>query len=398
MKFGFFLNTSLLTKKFNSKNILLIIFSLSLSGCGFFSGDDNAVPPTDLEDFNQSAAITTVWKQNVGVGVDDVMVNLTPAIIDDEIFTVDREGQVSALNLTTGTIKWQVELEMMITGGISAGEGILVIGNTRGEIVALNAQDGSIKWQKQMSSVMLSAPLIVNDTIVARTGDGRIFALSIDLGQQLWVYDRGVPVLTLRGNSSPVAGGRELVFTGFDSGKVTAVVIEDGRLYWEASAAVPRGRTDLERLVDIDGGMILIGRVLYAVTYQGKLVAINALDGKVLWSKEMSSYAGIAADERQIYVTDSESNVWAVDRINGSKLWKQDKLSYRQLTAPLTVADYVLVGDYEGYVHILSQLDGSIVGREKVDSDGFFVQPQLAGESVVYIYGNGGQLTALRIN
>ena len=374
----------------------LMIFSLLLSGCGFFSGDDNSIPPTELEDINETVRISTVWNKNVGVGVDEVMVNLTPLIIDSEIFTVDREGEVTALDLATGSIKWQVELDMLITGGIGGGGGLLIVGNTRGEIIVLNAHDGSIKWQRQMSSVMLSAPLIVDDVLLVRTGDGSIYALGAELGELLWVYDRGVPVLTLRGNSSSLLGGRELIFTGFDSGKITAVVIKDGRLFWEISAAIPAGRTDLERLVDIDGGMILMGRILYAVTYQGKLIAINAMEGKVVWSKDMSSYAGIAADERQVYVTDSDSNVWAVDRFTGSKLWKQDKLAYRKLTAPVSVGDYILVGDYDGYIHVLSQLDGSLVGRNRVDSDGFFVQPQISAD-VVYIYGNGGQLSALRI-
>lgn len=374
----------------------LLFFSLFLSGCGFFSGDDNSIPPTELEDFTESAQVSTLWNKDVGVGVDEVMVNLTPLIIDNEIFTVDREGEVTALDLTTGSIKWQVELDMLITGGIGGGEGLLIVGNTVGEIIVLNAHDGSVKWQKQMSSVMLSAPLIIDGTLLVRTGDGSIFALGTESGEQLWVYDRGVPVLTLRGNSSSLLGGRELIFTGFDSGKITAVVIKDGRLFWEVSAAIPAGRTDLERLVDIDGGMILMGRILYAVTYQGKLVAINAMEGKLVWSKEMSSYAGIAADERQVYVTDSDSNVWAVDRFTGSKLWKQDKLAYRKLTAPVSVGEYLLVGDYDGYVHVLSQLDGSIVGRDRVDSDGFFVQPQISAD-VIYIYGNGGQLSALRV-
>lgn len=399
MQRGIFLSTSMtLNLVKNIRTFLLVSLSVILTGCGFFSGDDNAIPPTELEDITSTAQISTLWNKDVGVGVGEVMVNLTPAIIDNKIFTVDREGQMTALDLTTGSINWQVELDMSITGGVGAGEGILVVGNTRGEIIVLNAHDGSVKWQRQMSSVMLSAPLIVNNILLVRTGDGRIYAMGTDSGEQLWVYDRGVPVLTLRGNSSSTLGGSELVFTGFDSGKITAVVIKDGRLFWEVNAAVASGRSDLERLVDIDGGMILMGRILYAVTYQGRLVAINAMEGKVLWSKVMSSYAGIAADERQIYVTDSDSNVWAVDRMSGNKLWKQHKLAYRKLTAPLSIGNYVLVGDYEGYIHILSQSDGSIVGRAKIDSDGFFVQPQVAGDNIVYIYGNGGQLTALRVN
>ncbi len=383
-------------KRFVSIAVVLI-FSLLISACGFFSGEDNSIPPTELQDINESAQVSKLWSKNVGVGVDEVMLNLKPAIVDYDIFTVDREGQVTGLNLETGNIKWQVELDTEITGGVGAGEGIVVVGNTEGEIIVLDAENGTELWRKQLSSVMLAAPLIQDQFLIVRTGDGRLYGLDIENGSQLWVYDRGVPVLTLRGNSSPIIGGRELVFTGFDSGKVAAVGIKHGRLLWEANAAVPRGRSDLERLVDIDANMLLIGRVLYAVTYQGRIVAIDALEGEVLWAKKMSSYAGIAADERHIYVTDSDSNVWAVDRVTGDLLWKQDKLAYRKLTAPVAVGEYVVVGDFEGYVHILSRLDGELIGRNKVDSDGFHVQP-LKDAETVYFYGNGGDLSALRIN
>lgn len=380
---------------------LVSLFSLHLTGCGwtdsFFGGDDNSVPPTELEDINETVQVRSVWSKDVGVGIDEAFVELKPAISDTEIFTVDREGQVTSLSLDTGSINWQTELDTIITGGIGFGEGILIVGDSHGEITVLDADNGSVKWKKELSSVMLSSPLVQDNILIVRTGDGRIFGLSAENGTQAWVYDRGVPVLTLRGNSSPLLGGRELVFTGFDSGKVAAVGVQHGRLLWEADASVPRGRSDLERLVDIDGSMVLIGRVLYVTAYQGRIVAIDALEGEILWAKEMSSYAGISADERYIYVTDSDSNLWAVDRVSGDMLWKQDKLAYRRLTAPVSIGEYVLVGDFEGYVHIISRLDGDIIGRKKIDGDGFHIQPQAHNETI-YIYGNGGTLAALRIN
>jgi len=372
-----------------------------LTGCGwtdsFFGGEDNSIPPTELTEITKSVQVRSVWSKNIGAGLDEAFVNLQPAITDSNIFSVDREGKISSLSLENGQINWQIELDMIITGGIGIGEGLLIVGNNRGEIIVLNADDGAIAWQKELSSVMLSAPFVMDGVLVVRTGDGRLFGLNAENGAQIWVYDRGVPVLTLRGNSSPLLAGRELVFTGYDSGKVVAVGVQHGRLLWEVNAAVAKGRSDLERLIDIDGTMLLIGRVLYVVSYQGRIAAIDALEGDILWAREMSSYAGIAADERSIYVTDTDSNLWAVDRVSGKMLWKQDKLAYRKLTAPVTIGDYVLVGDFEGYVHILSQLDGSLVGREKINSDGFHVQPQVEGETV-YIFGNGGSLAALRLN
>ncbi len=379
---------------------VLILSSLSLTGCGwtdsFFGGEDNSIPPTELTEFSETAQVHALWSKSTGVGLNEAFVNLQPAISDDSIFTVDREGQLSSIS-RAGNINWQIELDMTITGGVGFGQELLIVGNNRGEIIVLDAQDGSLKWKKSLSSVMLSAPLLQDDVLIVRTGDGRIYGLSTDDGKQIWVYDRGVPVLTLRGNSSPIIGGRELVFTGFDSGKVAAIGVKHGRLLWEANASVPRGRSDLERLVDIDANMLLIGRVLYVVTYQGRIVAIDALEGEVLWAKEMSSYAGITADGQYIFVTDSDSNLWAVDRVSGNMLWKQDKLAYRKLTAPVAIGDYILVGDFEGYVHLISQDDGALVGRKKIDDDGFHVQPQVEDDTV-YIYGNSGKLAALQIN
>ena len=387
-------------KRIFTLGISLYLVSM-LTGCGwtdsFFGGEDNSIPPTELTEITKSVQVRSVWSKNIGAGLDEAFVNLQPAITDSNIFSVDREGKISSLSLENGQINWQIELDMIITGGIGIGEGLLIVGNNRGEIIVLNADDGAIAWQKELSSVMLSAPFVMDGVLVVRTGDGRLFGLNAENGAQIWVYDRGVPVLTLRGNSSPLLAGRELVFTGYDSGKVVAVGVQHGRLLWEVNAAVAKGRSDLERLIDIDGTMLLIGRVLYVVSYQGRIAAIDALEGDILWAREMSSYAGIAADERSIYVTDTDSNLWAVDRVSGKMLWKQDKLAYRKLTAPVTIGDYVLVGDFEGYVHILSQLDGSLVGREKINSDGFHVQPQVEGETV-YIFGNGGSLAALRLN
>ncbi|MCK5696951.1 MAG: outer membrane protein assembly factor BamB [Gammaproteobacteria bacterium] len=380
--------------------VTILLMSLLLTACGWtesiFGGDDNSIPPTELEDITESAKIHSVWSKDIGVGLDDAFVDLQPAIIGSDIIGVDREGQVTSLSLETGDINWQIELEMTITGGVGSGNGIIIVGNSRGEIIVLDVNNGTLLWKKELSSVMLSVPLIKDGILVVRTGDGRIFGLNTENGAQIWVYDRGVPVLTLRGNSSPLMGGRELVFSGFDSGKVVALGVQHGRVLWEANATLAKGRSDLERLVDIDGTMLLVGRVLYVVTYQGNIVALDALEGKILWSKEMSSYAGLSVDKGSVYITDSDSNIWSLDRISGKMLWKQDKLAYRKLTAPVIVGNMVVMGDYEGYIHIISQLDGSLIGRNKINSDGFHIQPQVDADTV-YIYGNGGTLSALKI-
>lgn len=381
--------------------LLLLLVSLLLGGCesisSLFSGKDNSIPPTELEDITPVVSLRPLWDKKVGVGTDDAMVNLNPAFSVSDIYTVDREGQVTSLNKSSGQINWQMELDIIVTSGLGFGNDMLFLGNDIGELIVLDAENGQLKWKKELSSVILSAPLTVADIVIARTGDGKLYGLNVENGEQLWVYDRGVPVLTLRGNSAPLLGGDQLVFAGFDSGKVTALGVEHGRLLWETSASTASGRSDLERLVDIDGDMLLIGRVLYVVTYQGRAVALDAIAGEVLWAREMSSSTGLGADERHIYVTDSDSNVWALDRQSGESLWKQDKLTYRQVTKPVALDDYVLVADFEGYVHLLTRYEGEFAGRLRVDKDGVSIHP-VVDEEVLYIYGNGGKLSALEIS
>ncbi len=380
---------------------LILLVSLSLAACesikGIFAGSDNSIPPTELEAITPEVSLRTIWEKKVGVGTDRDMVNLKPAFGISNVYTVDREGKVTSLDKSNGQINWQTELDVIVTGGLGLGNEMLFLGNDTGEIIVLNAEDGQLKWKKELSSVILSAPVTVGDIVIVRTGDGRLYGLNAVNGEQVWIYDRGVPVLTLRGNSNSLLGGEQLVFTGFDSGKVTALGVDQGRLLWEISAALPSGRSDLERLVDIDGDMVLLGRVLFAVTYNGRVVAIDAIEGEILWSRDMSSYTGLGVDERHIYVTDADSNVWALDAQSGDSLWKQNKLAYRRVTKPVALDNYVMVADFEGYIHALSRMEGDFAGRIKVDDDGISISPAV-DEQVLYVYGNGGKLTALELN
>jgi outer membrane protein assembly factor BamB len=209
------------------------------------------------------------------------------------------------------------------------------------------------------------------------------------------VYDRSVPILTLRGTSMPVLVSGAAV-SGFDSGQLVAISLENGQTLWEQRIAVPRGRSELERLVDIDADPLVADAVVYAVTFQGRIAALELFSGNVIWQREMSSYAGLGVQDEIIYVTDSDSFVWALDRRNSASLWRQDKLKWRQLTAPLGVGRYVVVGDFEGYVHWLSREDGRMLARVRVDSSGILASP-VAYRDIVFIYGRGGTLTALQV-
>ncbi len=395
------------TNKFNSpltSSLTIILIGLSillLQSCSFLddfiNGEDNALPPTELTDINGTVEIVEQWSSDAGAGNDEAFVRLYPAISDSAIYTIDRDGEITAFDRNSGSKLWQKDLDMTITSGLGHDDETLYVGNDNAEILALDINTGEEKWKKTLSSIALSRPITSGEMLIVRTLDGKLYGLSREDGVQNWIYDRGVPVLTYRGNSSLVLGGDKLVFTGFDSGKVTAVGIEQGQLLWETTAAVARGRSDIERIVDIDGDPILAGRSLFVVTINGRIVSIDAITGKLNWAREISSFVGIGADERNIYITDSDNNIWAFGQENGNILWKQDLLKYRFLTAPTVQDDNLMVLDFEGYLHVLSTIDGEIIGRKQFDSDGYLL-PVLKNEENLYLYGNSGSIRSVKLS
>ena len=262
-------------------------------------------------------------------------------------------------------------------------------------MLALNAGDGALVWKAEVSSEVLSVPQIDLDKVIVQTADGNVTALDAEDGSQLWIYDRSVPVLTLRGTSTP-AVQLGLVVAGFANGKLVALSADQGFVVWESSVAIPQGRSELERIVDIDGDPVIVGTAVYVTTYQGRVAVIDLENGNAGWQRDMSSHVGLGVDFSQVYVTDDNSHVWALSRSSGASEWKLDQLQNRQLTVPEPFSDYVAVGDVEGYLHLLSRYDGHIAARVRVDRKGIKARP-LALNDVLYVYGNGGKLAAYRL-
>jgi outer membrane protein assembly factor BamB len=240
----------------------------------------------------------------------------------------------------------------------------------------------------------LAAPRAAGGTVVARTVDGRVYGLDVLDGHRLWSYQSTVPVLTLRGNSAPLLE-QGLAVVGLESGKAVALSASDGKVRWEQAIGVSRGRSELERMVDIDANPVSYQGVLYLASFQGRVAALDPDTGNPLWGRDISSYAGLAVDDGHVYVTDDHSEVWALDRLTGASVWKQDGLRGRALTAPAVQGASVLVGDFEGYVHWLSREDGQLQARWRLDSDGIQVGP-LVVDDTAYVYGRSGRLASLR--
>jgi outer membrane protein assembly factor BamB len=377
-----------------------VLLTLLLGGCStlgdwsesILGGDDNADPPAPLVDIESPIAVKKLWSTSVGVGDDKQFINLVPAVDESQIFVADRKGQVVAFDLETGKKNWSVKTETAIAAGPGVGEGLVLVGTSDAEVLALSTIDGTLLWKAEVSSEVLSVPRIDLDKVIVQTADGNVAALDAGDGHEVWMHDRAIPVLTLRGTSSP-AVQHGLVVVGYANGKLAALSAEKGFDVWETSITIPKGSSEIDRMVDIDGDPIIVGAAVYVTTYQGRIAVVDIQNGDPGWTRDMSSNVGLGVDFSQVYVTDDQSHVWALSRGSGATEWKVEDMSNRQLTAPEPFEDYILVGDVEGYVHLLSRYDGRVAARVKVDSRGVNSKP-LVKDGVFYVYGNSGKLAA----
>ena len=375
---------------------LAAALAAALPACGIFKSPskDNLEPPTELAEFAPSVGLDVVWSRDLGEGSGDAGLRLKPAFGDGRVYASDIEGGVYALDAASGREVWHVELGESAGSGPGYGEGIVAVGGLDGAIVALDAGSGNELWRTEVPSEVIAAPAVEGGIVVVRAHDGRVFGFSAADGARRWVFDRGVPLLSLRGNSAPLVSAGT-VFVGYDNGKAVALDLATGAMKWEQAVAQSEGRTELERLVDIDGELGVNGE-LYAVTYRGQVGALATDTGRQGWTREMSAYGGLAMSGTTLYASDADGTVWAIDARSGASLWQQDGLAHRWLSTPAVAGGHVVVGDFEGYVHVLSAEDGSLAARTRVGDDPIRAAPLAVGDTV-YVANGDGTLAALRI-
>ncbi|MBL4763238.1 MAG: outer membrane protein assembly factor BamB [Gammaproteobacteria bacterium] len=374
------------------QRLIFVGVMLLMLGC---SAKDNSEPPAELVDFEATINVEKVWSQDSGKGSGKLALKLEPYIEQDRLYVVDNEGKLSAFEKESGTPVWQTKTKVKASAGLGGGWGLLVFGSSAGDVVAFSQKTGEELWRTTVTSEVLAPPVVASDVVLVRALDGRLFALDAVDGSQLWVVARSVPSLSLRGYSSPVVTSG-VVLAGFDNGKISAVSLRAGRTAWETGIAFPRGRTELERMVDLDGKPVVVGNVIYSASFQGKLAALNLANGEVIWSRKLSSFRDLFVDGDQLFATDADGFVWSFDRSTGAALWRQDKLKARKVTSPTVTGDYVVVADYAGYVHWLSRFDGRFVSRSKVDGSGISAAPQ-THQDAVYVLSQSGQITVLKV-
>jgi outer membrane protein assembly factor BamB len=382
--------------------IALLLSVVLVSGCstlkGWFSIDDEEDPrqPAELQKIEETVRAKRLWSTGVGNGQGDGLYRIQPVIGGERIYAASSDGEVRALERSNGRRVWSKDIEMPISGGVGLYGDSLLLGSSDGFVLRLSAESGEILWKARVTGEVLSPPQGNGRVVVAQGYDGKLHGLDFGTGERLWTYDSNMPVLTIRGTSTPIFRDN-LVLAGFANGRVLAFNAGTGTVEWEARVAIPQGRSEIERIVDVDGTMVLAGNELFAASYQGNIVAIEASSGRKLWERPVSSVGGVSQGFGNVYVADEDGTVFALHRNGQGQRWSQDALAWRGLGRPVTVSSYVAVPDFEGHVHILSQVDGSIVGRFRADSKGVNAD-MLNDGNVLYVFGNGGKLNAYELS
>lgn len=339
--------------------------------------------PAELAPIQPTAELRTLWQ--AGVGSAGAFV-LTPAVAGTSVFAAAQDGTLARYD--NGAAVWRIALGQTVSGGVGSDGRIVVVGTPKGEVLAFDAA-GKELWRSRVSSEVLAPPQVADGIVVVRSGDNRIFALDAGDGKRRWVYQRATPALSLR-TTTGVAIADKVALAGFPGGKLVAIALNNGAAVWEATVALPRGATELERVADVTSSPVVAGREVCAAAYQGRVACFDLASGNHLWSRELSSAAGLDVDGRAVYVTDEKGGVSAFDRANGASLWKQDKLLLRQVSRPVALGVHVAVGDYQGVVHLLRRDDGAFAARFATDGSGIAAEPQRQGRGFLVQTRNGG--------
>lgn len=372
--------------------LFLLLLVTLLSGCALWSAGEG-IQPAVLEEISAEYEVKKLWSTQIGDGLGTKYHQLTPQILASRIYAVDHQGSVYAIERETGDRVWRQQLDLSVSGGVGVGAGRIIVTGFDGQVVALSALNGAEVWRGRLTSEAVAPARLVSGLVLLQTIDGRLSALDSQTGELRWSYSVQEPSLTLRGTSTPLVVD-EVVYAGFSSGKVVALALRSGDVLWEARVATSQGRTELERMVDVDGSLTHANGFLYAGSYQGRVSAIAMQDGRRVWSESLSSYRSLVLSGSSLFAVNDAGAVLAFDKRNGFEQWRQPALYYRQLSAPVVLEDLVVVGDYQGYVHFIDPADGRFVGRYSLGSSAI-VSPPLSQDGVLYTMSNNGRLSAL---
>jgi outer membrane protein assembly factor BamB len=352
------------------------------AGCGLFG--EKKAPPAPLPEFQPSVTVATSWRLSLGSGRGTF---LQPAVTDNGIYAASAAGTVQRVDPASGSVVWRTEVQSRLVAGVGADGFAVAVTTPRGEVITLDA-DGRERWRAQVNSDVISPPLVGRGLVIVRSTDQRVSAFEADTGKRRWIYVRQVPPLTLRA-STELAFAGDNVLAGFPGGRLVAIALANGAARWESSVSEPRGTTEVERLADVLGPLVVDAGQVCAASFQGRVTCADAGSGTLRWTRDLSAGAGVARDARGVYAVDAGSQLHAFAADNGASLWRNERLANRALTTPLALAGVVAVGDLAGYVHFLTAAEGSFAARVQVDSSAITARPLAWGDGAVVLTSDG---------
>ncbi|MDW8468315.1 MAG: outer membrane protein assembly factor BamB [Burkholderiales bacterium] len=369
--------------------------ALALAGCGslpsanpadWFRARPSGPAPAELPTLGNPQPLAILWSASVGAAEDFVF---SPALAGDSVYAAARDGTVLRLEATSGRVRWRASAGMRLSGAIGADGEVAVVASEAGEVLALDAANGAPRWRARVSSEVLAAPKVAEGLVLVRSADSRIFAFGAHDGRRRWVYQRASMPLIVR-SPAGLTVHQGSVYAGFSGGKLVALALANGALRWEATVALPRGATELERVTDVVGEPAADGREVCAAAFQGRVACFDARNGHPLWARDMSTVTGVSLDARNAYVSDDKGAVHALERASGRSLWRQDRLAHRQLSLPLALGAEVAVGDLQGYVHLLARDSGAFVARQATDGGAIRAAPMRFAHGLLVQTAAGG--------
>ncbi len=380
---------------------LSIFLSLALvtSGCQMLSnitrGSDNVEPPTPLQAVDSKVEIQRLWSASAGRGTNDLYLRLQPAVTAKAVYAADGFGQVVAVDRRTGKPQWRTHVKDRISAGVSADRRHVVLVTGTAQVVALDANTGQEVWRAPATTKALAPPTLAHNLVLVKTMDDVVVALDAHTGKKRWQYQHDTTPLRLH-TSSAVQVHDDYAIVGFADGKIVILQLKTGRVMWERRIAQPRGATQLKRVVSIDANPVIERNVMYVVTFQGYLMAIEMRSGEVLWRKSFSSNTGMAISGRYLVITDEQGHVWALDKRNGHVFWRNQQLQARHSTAPAIADRLVVVGDSEGYVHWLALDSGEFVARNRLTTRAPIYAPPVVRGDQVFVLNSKGVLISFK--
>jgi len=375
-----------------TRNLLLVLIALGLSACGLFGDDDEELEPAELIEFETKVPIKKLWSTKVGDDAEFLRVALRPVGDGNRIYAASVDGNVIALNPDNGKRVWRNKLGIPLASGPGVGDEVVVVVGLDGLVVVLNAADGGERWRTYVGGESLAKPLVSDEHVIVQTVDNRLLALAAFDGSERWSIEQTIPLLTMRGTASPVQAGSNII-TGFDNGRLLAVDLSTGDVQWESMLSPPSGRSDLDRLADIDGEIAVVGQDIYAAGYQGRVASLAAESGQILWARELSTYEGVTVDWSNVYTTLDNGEIVAMNRTTGTEIWRQGALLRREPTTPVAFRNTVVVGDLEGYLHFFSNVDGEPAARVRAGKQAIVGTPIVVADRL-YVQSDDGSISA----